>query len=67
MAGFTRWLNFLLTPHDEESAPKGGFDVGGLFAGAMKGGSVPTAPTREVLSLKVGRGVVAILCFFVCF
>ncbi|KAF2352655.1 IQ motif EF-hand binding site [Trinorchestia longiramus] len=55
-AGFTRWLNFVLTPPEEENtaAASGKVEIKGLWAAALKGGfeQEHRAPTKEVLSLK---------------
>ena len=53
--GFTRWLNFMLTPQsieDETSMVPGAVDVAKLWSQCTKDVRVPRAPTREVLSLR---------------
>ncbi|XP_018014073.1 abnormal spindle-like microcephaly-associated protein homolog [Hyalella azteca] len=53
-AGFTRWLNFVLTPPEEENtaAASDKVEIKGLWAAAVKSGNELRAPTKEVLSLK---------------
>lgn len=55
-AGFSRWLNFVLTPPDEENtATSSKVEIKGLWAAAVRGGGnvqEHRAPTKEVLSLK---------------
>ena len=53
--GFTRWLNFMLTPQsleEETSMVPGAVDVAKLWSQCTKDVRVPRAPTREVLSLR---------------
>ena len=53
--GFTRWLNFMLTPQsleEETSMVPGVVDVAKLWSQCTKDVRVPRAPTREVLSLR---------------
>ena len=55
IAGFSRWLNFILTPPEEEDVKSPSkLEIGGLWAAAVrKGGDMDQrAPTKEVLSLK---------------
>ncbi|XP_068203095.1 abnormal spindle-like microcephaly-associated protein homolog [Palaemon carinicauda] len=52
--GFTKWLNFILTPPEEEdvTAAMKKVDMGKLWTEATKRTQIPQAPTKEVLSLR---------------
>ena len=53
--GFTRWLNFMLTPQHQEDASTmlpGAVDVAKLWSQCSKDVRVPRAPTREVMSMR---------------
>ncbi|XP_064086058.1 LOW QUALITY PROTEIN: abnormal spindle-like microcephaly-associated protein homolog [Macrobrachium nipponense] len=52
--GFTKWLNFILTPPEEEDVAEAmkKVDMGKLWTEATKRIQVQQAPTKEVLSLR---------------
>jgi len=53
--GFTKWLNFMLTPQvleDTEDMLPGKVDVAKLWTQCTKDVKVPRAPTREVMSMR---------------
>ena len=53
--GFTRWLNFILTPQvleDDNDLMSGKVDVAKLWSQCSKDVKVPRAPTREVMSMR---------------
>eukprot|EP00090_Calanus_glacialis_P044436 TRINITY_DN7927_c0_g1_i1.p1 TRINITY_DN7927_c0_g1~~TRINITY_DN7927_c0_g1_i1.p1 ORF type:complete len:1819 (-),score=663.72 TRINITY_DN7927_c0_g1_i1:83-5539(-) len=53
--GFTRWLNFILTPQvleDTTDMLPGKVDVAKLWTQCSKDVKVPRAPTREVMSMR---------------
>jgi len=53
--GFTRWLNFILTPQvleDDTDLLSGKVDVAKLWSQCSKDVKVPRAPTREVMSMR---------------
>ena len=53
--GFTKWLNFMLTPQvleDTEDMLPGKVDVAKLWSQCTKDVKVPRAPTREVMSMR---------------
>ena len=51
--GFTRWLNFMLTPGEGEACPQAGaVDVAKLWSQCTKDVKVPRAPTKEVMSMR---------------
>ena len=52
--GFSNWLNFILTPQgleDEGSISIGKVDVAKLWSQCSQDVKVPSAPTREVMSM----------------
>nr|XP_045613042.1 abnormal spindle-like microcephaly-associated protein homolog isoform X2 [Procambarus clarkii] len=54
MNGFTKWLNFILTPPEEEDVESKvkKVDMGQLWSEATKSKRVEVAPTKEVMSLR---------------
>ncbi|XP_047489293.1 LOW QUALITY PROTEIN: abnormal spindle-like microcephaly-associated protein homolog [Penaeus chinensis] len=54
IAGFTNWLNFILTPPEEEDVASKvkKVDMGKLWSEATKSSRIEVAPTKEVMSLR---------------
>ena len=53
--GFTKWLNFILTPQlleETDDATLGQVDIAKLWTQCTKDVKVPRAPTREVMSMR---------------
>ncbi|XP_042887718.1 abnormal spindle-like microcephaly-associated protein homolog isoform X2 [Penaeus japonicus] len=54
IAGFTNWLNFILTPPEEENVASKmkKVDMGKLWSEATRSSRMEAAPTKEVMSLR---------------
>ncbi|ROT66000.1 hypothetical protein C7M84_016007 [Penaeus vannamei] len=54
IAGFTNWLNFILTPPEEEDVASKvkKVDMGKLWSEATRTSRIEVAPTKEVMSLR---------------
>ncbi|KAG7164725.1 Abnormal spindle-like microcephaly-associated protein-like, partial [Homarus americanus] len=54
ITGFTKWLNFILTPPEEEDVASKvkKVDMGKLWSEATKSKYIKVAPTKEVMSLR---------------
>ncbi|CAL4086291.1 unnamed protein product, partial [Meganyctiphanes norvegica] len=59
IAGFSKWLNFILTPPEEEDTASKvkKVDMGKLWSEATKRSRVENAPTKEVMSLRAYTAV----------
>ncbi|CAL4253033.1 unnamed protein product, partial [Meganyctiphanes norvegica] len=59
IAGFSKWLNFILTPPEEEDTAfkVKKVDMGKLWSEATKRSRVENAPTKEVMSLRAYTAV----------